>query len=143
MILDPIANQNLVNSIRSDNSANAIQPTGSALNDPLQSNWNGSGWFVNTFDGKTADQRFNALESLKQRQFEEYMSNTSYQRQVADLKKAGLNPYLLYSAGATGGASTPQGLAGMTSGNSGTGGLLGSILNTAIKVISLIALKKA
>lgn len=42
----------------------------------------------------------------KQQDWSEMMSSTAYQRAVADMKKAGLNPALMYSKGA-GAASTP------------------------------------
>lgn len=51
---------------------------------------------------------FNSSEAQKQRDFEERLANTSYQRAVDDMKKAGINPILLY---ANHSSSTPQGSA--------------------------------
>lgn len=44
----------------------------------------------------------------KQRQWEEYMSNTAYQRAVQDMQKAGLNPMMMLAKGG-GPESTPSG----------------------------------
>ena len=52
-------------------------------------------------------QAFNSAEAAKQRQWEEQMSNTAYQRQMADMMSAGVNPNLVNGLG----ASTPQGVA--------------------------------
>jgi hypothetical protein len=50
--------------------------------------------------------RLSQREAQKNRAFQADMSNTSYQRAMADMRQAGLNPMLAYSQG---GASTPTG----------------------------------
>lgn len=50
----------------------------------------------------------NQQMSQEQMKFQKYMSDTSVQRRVEDMKKAGINP-LLSVSGASAGASTPQG----------------------------------
>lgn len=60
---------------------------------------------------------FSASQAQVQRDFQERMSNTAYQRQMADMRKAGLNPIL--AAGSAAGASTPVGAMGSSSMGSG------------------------
>ena len=55
--------------------------------------------------GQDSANRTNMQMSEDQMKFQERMSNTSHQREVSDLRAAGLNPLLSVNAG----ASTPQG----------------------------------
>lgn len=72
--------------------------------DYLKNMYSGNLDYDRTLELMQNEMDFNSAEAQKNRDFQERMSNTSYQRAVADLKSAGFNPALIVGQG---GASSP------------------------------------
>ncbi len=95
---------------------------------------------------------FNAAQAALNRDWQEYMSNTAHQREIKDLKAAGLNPVLsamggngaAVTSGATASGVTSSGAKGDTdtSANAAITGILSSFINaqTQLQAMSTSAL---
>lgn len=79
---------------------------------------------------QAANNAWSAQQAQKQMDFQREMSNTAHQREVADLRAAGLNPIL----SANSGASVPNGASGET--DTSAAGNVGAILQQVLQAQS-------
>lgn len=86
-------------------SVGTVTPAGNAWEDLLMK-WTGAG--LTTAQAETNE--YNAVQAQIARNFTERMANTQYQRGVADMQAAGINPALAMTSGASP-APTPSGVA--------------------------------
>ena len=109
------------------------------------SNWftSGIGDLVNDITGVTSTNKFNAQQAQIQRDWETYMSNTAYQRAMADMESAGLNPAMMYASGGQG-ASTPTGASasGKAGGFMNVLGNVGNFINSITNARKVDAMTK-
>lgn len=104
---------------------------------PNQSFSDAFGRTINNFSGATAKMQYESSEAQKNRDWQEYMSNTAYQRQIADMKAAGINPASINADG----ASTPTGAQGHAS-QGQSSGLMTFLAGLARSAIGAVMTKK-
>lgn len=92
-------------------------------------------WVTDTFLGTQNWANKDALfRQNEQNRFNEYMSNTSHQRGVQDMQKAGINPMIAYGQGNQSGASSP--ISGQASPGHYGSGIIGTTAQFATDLVT-------
>ncbi len=127
----------------------AYDTTGADLLQSLDNRLSGNLDYLRELELQGISNAFSASEAQKSRDFSERMSSSAYQRAMADMKAAGLNPALAFSQG---GASTPSSASASASsahaGRSGEGwreigNILTALLGGAFRVATTSMMSEA
>lgn len=119
-----------------DSSANSESSyTNASIGEGLNNAVTGNLDYARQDEQRELAEQFNAAEAQKSRDWQERMSNTTYQRTVQDLKDAGLSPAFL----SNGGSSVGTGASASVNSSAPVGTHSAQILNTLVGMVGNLA----
>lgn len=103
-------------------------------------------WFTGAYDANSAawEQKYNEYQLKKQREYEEYMSSSQYQRAIKDLQAAGFtNPYAVLAQGLSGGSNASMNSSANSYSDSNKSSKKGNAGTSALAIAKIIAILAA